>query len=248
MNPIILDMLSIGDSILDQSQVIVTEIQERGIVCNEKFTWIGLAHFDRISRIPVTVENFPADGIVWCEEHQSCEYFHTRLYNGHYLPLIKDKQAFLDSQKPADEPEPPKQAKNCLTCIHNPYGNQNCAFPYCKSGDCWQSKDAQKPAGLQLKIGEWYQREDGVCVCIEGKDSYYYGNDNRQYHSDGSDCQGQKDFHRIIRSLSDPMPPLYYDPDFHVVEDEPESAKQEQANPFKIGDEVRLISDNSLLE
>jgi len=103
-----IDMLSVGDRVMRHNREIVT-IRKINLITD----YVNCYNFplaDNVlafSRIPVTAQNFPADGVLWSAE---CRVFgsymdYDAVSNGkYYLPLLKEKKAYLDSQKPEGNP------------------------------------------------------------------------------------------------------------------------------------------------
>jgi len=104
-----------------------------------------------LSRIPITAQNFPADGVVWCEEHKACEIFHTRFYCGHYLPLIKERQGFDKETKPKH---------NCDNCGYA--DGEFCQYAIQNDGTC-NEYDQWKP--IAAKPGN--RNSDGDIIGVD---------------------------------------------------------------------------------
>lgn len=108
-----IDMLSIGDMVMNTVNNRIATVSSFSkdhlnidtVYCDYGDGWFGVHHLDILSRIPVTEKNLPDDRIVWCETAKAVIFvvnpsaFKSGTWSAcDYLPLTKEKQAYLDGQ------------------------------------------------------------------------------------------------------------------------------------------------------
>lgn len=111
--------LSVGDKVLLYKNIkhVVSDI-------NPASNWISLVekdgdkvsiskHISNLSRIPVTVDNFPKDGLVWCERDSkviSVLWNNMKYIGNYYLPFKKDLERWEKANISI--------VRDCTTCKH----------------------------------------------------------------------------------------------------------------------------------